>query len=669
MSVEGDRLASAFSSRKIRALGANKRIIRRRAMNSTTRIRHGLWLAAVWALAACGGSGGGMSTMSSSSPAQSTPQACSNCGMAVVSMTDAPGDFISYMVNVVSLKLTRADGAVVETVPVTTQVDFAQLVNLSEIISADQIPAGDYVSAAMTLDFASATIVVDNGTTGVTIAAGSVIDGATSMPLAAPNSTQMTLTLDLSRNHFVVTGHAIANLALDFNLAASNTIAPSDTNPTTVTVNPVLTASLVPDATKQIRVRGPLVSVDAGSSTFIINVRPFFNSSGTAGQFTVNTAATTAFSINNVSSVGAAGLTQLAAVAAGTVVVAYGSWDKTSQTFTASNVLAGASVVGMTHDSVEGTVLSRTGNTLTVADGVLFPLETDGDADDMRWSRQLTATVGTGTMVTEDGQMGTFTIQNISVGQHLQLSGKFGQDASGNPTLDATAGSARLMETTLSGTVTALAANLVTVNLNSLDGQMPARFSFAGTGTSTSADASAAAYSVGVPTALSTSSLSVGAPVRFAGFVAPFGQAPPDFNASTLLSYAQTRALLDLKWSPAGSTAPFATLTSTELQITQAMLQTTTEHLIRIAFVAFDPTALTTGLELIPDPAAGSLWLSIAHLKSQSSENFSAFADFTAALTTDLNGTNAVVQIAADGPYDSTSGTMSVDQMVVLIDD
>jgi hypothetical protein len=639
-------------------------------MKSTTmRIRRGLWLTAVWALAACGGSGGGMSTMSSSAPAQSTAQACSNCGMAVVSMTDAPGDFISYMVNVVSLKLTRADGTVVETVPVTTQVDFAQLVNLSEIISADQIPAGDYVSAAMTLDFASATIVVDNGTAGVTIAAGSVINGATSMPLAAPNPTQMTLTLDLSRNNFVVTERAIANLALDFNLAASNTIAPSDTNPMTVTVNPVLTASLVPDATKQIRVRGPLVSVDAGTSSFIINVRPFFNSSGTAGQFTVNTAATTAFSINNVSSTGGAGLTQLAAVAAGTMVVAYGTWDKTSQTFTASNVLAGSSVPGMMHDSVEGTVLSRTGNTLTVADGVIFPLETDGDADDMRWSRQLTATVGTGTMVSEDGQMGAFTIQDISVGQHLQLSGKLGQDSSGSPTLDATAGSARLMQTTLSGTVTAMAANLVTVNLNSLDGQMPARFNFAGTGTSTANYASAAAYSVGVPAALPTTSLSVGAPVRFAGFVAPFGQAPPDFNASTLLSFAQTRALLDLKWPPSGSTAPFATLTSTEVLITQAMLQTTTEHFIRIAFESFDPTTLATGLELIPDPAAGTLWLSIAHIKSQTSENFSAFADFTAALKTDLNGTNAVVQIAADGPYDSTSGTLSLDQMVVVIDD
>jgi hypothetical protein len=634
----------------------------------TMRIRHGLWLAVVWALAACGGSGGGMSSMSSSGPAQSTSPACSNCGMAMVSMTDAPGDFISYMVNVVSLQLKRADGTLVETVPVTTQVDFAQLVNLSEILSAEQIPAGNYVSASLTIDFSGATIVVDNGTTGVTIAAGSVINGATSMPLAAPNPTQMTLTLDLSHNNFVVTEHAIANLALDFNLAASNTIAPSDTNPMTVTVNPVLTASLVPDATRQIRVRGPLVSVDTSTSSYIVNVRPFFNSSGTAGQFTVNTTSTTNFSINNVSSMGSAGLTQLAAVAAGTIVVAYGAWDKTSQTFTATNVLAGASVAGMMHDSVEGTVLSRTGNTLTVADGVIFPIETDGDADDMRWSRQVAVTVGTATMVTEDGQMGAFTIQDISVGQHLQLSGKLGQDSSGNPTLDATAGSARLMETTLSGTVTALAANLVTVNLQTLDGQVPARFNFAGTGTSTTNDASATAYSVAVATALSTASLSVGAPVRFAGFVAPFGQAPPDFNASTLLSFAQTRALLDLKWQPGGSTAPFATLTSTELLITQAMLQTTTEHFVRIAFESFDPTTLATGLELVPDPAAASLWLAIAHIKSQTSENFSAFADFTAALTTDLNGTNAVVQIAADGPYDSTSGTMSIDQMVVLID-
>lgn len=642
-------------------------------ISTTTRIRHGLWMAAAWALAACGGSGGGMGADSSSAAQstapQSTAQACGNCGMVMVSMTDAPGDFLSYMVNVVSLQLKRSDGTLVETLPLTTQVDFAQLVNLSEIISAEQIPPGNYVSAAMTVDFASATIVVDNGTTGVTIAPGNVINGATSLPLTAPNATQVTLNLDLgSHNQLIVTSHAIANLALDFNLAASNTIAPSDTNPTTVTVNPVLTASLAPDSTKQIRVRGPLVSVDTGASDYIISVRPFFNSSGTAGQFTVNTSATTMYSINNVSSTGGAGLTQLAAVAAGTMVVAYGAWDKTTQTFTASNVLAGSSVPGMMHDSAQGTVLSRTANTLTVGDGVLFPMETAGAADVMRFARQVAVTVGSGTTVTEEGQMGPFTTQDISVGQHVQLSGKLGKDSAGNPTLDATAGNVQLTVTPLAGTVVSLAPNLVTVNLLTLDGQVPARFNFAGTGSSSANDASAAAYGVGVPSALSAGALSVGAPVRFSGFVAPFGQAPPDFNASTVLNFAQTRALLGLQWPPSGSTAPFSTLSSTELLIDQAVLQATSTHVIRIAFESLDPTTLSAGLELVADPSAGSLWLAIVHSKSHSSENYSAFADFTAALTTDLSGSAAVVYIAADGPYDSSSGTLSVDQMIVVID-
>jgi hypothetical protein len=669
MSSAGDRLAPANLSRKIRLLGREEQNeIKEKGMKSSVlRMRRMLVLIGVWALAACGGSGAGMSSMNSPGTSQSAPQACTNCGTAMVSLTDAPGDFISYMVNVVSLQLTRSDGTVVETLPVTTKVDFAQLVNLSEIISADQIPAGSYVSAAMTIDFSTATIVVDNGTTGVTIAAANIVNGATSMPLAAPNPTQMTLKLDLTHNKLIITEHAIANLALDFNLAASNTIAPSNTNPTTVTVNPVLTASLVPDTTKQIRVRGALVSADASAGSFIINVRPFFDGSGSTGQFTVMTTATTTYSINNAASTGNAGLTQLAGLAAGTMMVAYGAWDKTTQIFTAANVLAGSSVPGIMHDSVEGTVLSRTLNTLVVANGFVMHEEMDGEEnDDTDYARQATVTVGANTMVSEDGQSGSFTIQDISVGQHLQLSGTLGTDSSGNTTLDATAGSARLMVTTVSGIVTSTAANVVTVNLNSIDDQMASRLNFAGTGTSTAQDATAAAYSIAVPAALPTTTLGSGVPVRFEGFVAPFGQAPPDFNATTLLSYADTRALLELQWPPAGSTAPFATLTSTQLLINQATLQMTTEHRIRIGFATVDPSTLSTGLQLVPDPSAASLWLAIGHIKNRSSENFSSFGDFEAALQMELNGTNAIEWIGAAGHYDASSGTLSVDQMIVV---
>ena len=99
-------------------------------------------------LTACGGGGGTMaSTAASSSSTTSTAQSCSNCGTALVSLTDAPGDFVNYVVNVVSLQLTRSDGTVVQTVPAPTQVDFARLVSLSEMISAGQIPSGEYVSA------------------------------------------------------------------------------------------------------------------------------------------------------------------------------------------------------------------------------------------------------------------------------------------------------------------------------------------------------------------------------------------------------------------------------------------------------------------------------------------------------------------------------------------
>ncbi|MGA9027008.1 MAG: DUF4382 domain-containing protein, partial [Steroidobacteraceae bacterium] len=211
------------------------------------------------ALTACGG--GGSSDMSSSNTPTMGTSSATSVGGAVVTLTDAPGDFQNYIVNVTALQLTRSDGTVVQALPVTTQVDFAQLVNLSEIVSTSQIPAGKYVSASLTLDYSAATIVVEGGSGSVTIAAGNIIDGATSLPLVAPNPTTMTVTLTLPSNApLVITQGSVANLALDFNLAASDAITPSTAAPTTVTVNPVLTASLATDTTKQVHVRGGLVS-------------------------------------------------------------------------------------------------------------------------------------------------------------------------------------------------------------------------------------------------------------------------------------------------------------------------------------------------------------------------------------------------------------------------
>lgn len=639
-------------------------------------------------LGACGGGGGSMS---------STPPPAGTSGTAMVTLTDMPGDFLSYMVNVVSLKLTRADGTTVETVAVPTSVDFAQLVNLSEVISAQQVPDGSYTAVTMTIDYANANIVVDNGAGGLTVAAANIINGATSAPLVAPNS-QVALTLQLpSGMPLVITGGTVANLALDFNLSASDTVAPATITSTTaasavtVTVNPVLVASLAPDTTKQIRVRGSLVSVTntASDTSYTVMVWPFFTSSGNMGQVVVGTTPTTAFTINGTSSTGTAGLTALAALPTGTLTVALGAFDTSSRTFTAAQVFAGTSVPGAGLDSIEGTVTARSGDVLTVSDGFLQPqggggvtggqvMSTSAANESLtaqslefgHFGRQVAVTVAAGTAVTEDGQTGTFGIADISVGQHLQAFGKFGSDASGNRTLDASAGSVRLMVTRAVGQYTAAASGVVTMALQALDGQPASVFNFAGTGSSSANDATPGVYTVSVPAALPLPTLSAGFPVLFDGFVTPFGSAPPDFSAVTLENFSSMNSRLSLAWSAPGLTAPFAApLSATNVMITQATLASAAQHVIWIGPVKEDPSTVSAGLSFVPNSSAASMIFVVAHRMSWQFQSYASFSDFITALTADLNGTTALLRIEAQGPYDLSTGVFSVNVMAVELDD
>ncbi|HMD27921.1 MAG TPA: DUF4382 domain-containing protein, partial [Steroidobacteraceae bacterium] len=201
-------------------------------------------------LSACGGSSVGSGGSSAASATMN-----SSMGTAMVTLTDMPGDFLSYVVTVDSLQLTRADGTVVETVTTSTPVDFAKLVNLSEIISAQQIPPGNYVSATLALDYSAASIVVDNGTAdGISVPVANIYNGTGTALLGSPLT--MTLTLP-SGKPFIITPRTVANLALDFNLLATNTVVPvpvttppaavtSSTTAVQVWVNPTLSASLMP---------------------------------------------------------------------------------------------------------------------------------------------------------------------------------------------------------------------------------------------------------------------------------------------------------------------------------------------------------------------------------------------------------------------------------------
>ncbi|HUO67054.1 MAG TPA: hypothetical protein VMV37_05930, partial [Gammaproteobacteria bacterium] len=130
--------------------------------------------AAALALFGCGGSGGGSASTGTATPT-TTPSACADCGTLMIGLTDADGDFVSYSVDVLSLTLQRANGAVIETLPQTTRVDFAQLTDLSDLLSVASLAPGDFVKGSIKLDYTNADIEVQKGTDSVKATA---VDGS-----------------------------------------------------------------------------------------------------------------------------------------------------------------------------------------------------------------------------------------------------------------------------------------------------------------------------------------------------------------------------------------------------------------------------------------------------------------------------------------------------------
>jgi hypothetical protein len=608
-------------------------------------------------LAACGGSG-----MVGTGGTTTGPAGCSTstCGTAYLTITDATGDFTSYTVDVTSLRLTKADGAVVETLPVKTRIDFTQLVNVTEFVTAATIPNGDYVSATMTVDYTNAAVFVE--VNGAPVQA-TLVDGSGK----ALSTLQLTVQLD-NRDHLVIAPGVPARLALDFNLAASNTVDVT-TMPPVVIVKPVIVASVVPIDSKDTRVRGTLVSVapNAVPATYTVNLRPFDDDAADRGQLVVATTAQTTFEIDGKSYLGSAGITALAALPVGSLTVAVGVFDATTKAFTASSVLAGTSVRNPAFDRLRGTVISRSGNTLVVRGANLEPRETDA----VRFMpHDVTLTVGSGTTVTEVGDPTTApTIASISVGSAITAFGTEGTDSARNPTLDASSGQVRLEITSLLGLVTSSASpGHVTIDLQALNGLSASVFSFAGTGTSAAMDANPANYDV-LTGALPVIGIMPAALVRLFGFVTAFGSAPPDFDARTLVDFAAVSAELEVSFGT-GSTAAFSTIGATDLVLNLADPLLGKLHFIKIGPQMIDLKTLAASPPIVPNTTGMDEFaiLQSAVTNGEGRINvYNSYDDFEAALAMQLNGTTTVLRVEATGHFDQASNTFTARRITVIL--
>jgi hypothetical protein len=233
---------------------------------------------------------------------------------------------------------------------------------------------------------------------------------------------------------------------------------------------------------------------------------------------------------------------------------------------------------------------------------------------------------------------------------------------SGDWTLDATAGRVRMRPTPVYGFVKQATTGSLTLQLDSIAGRKAAAFDFTGTGQSAAQDADPANYEVATGT-LDLSMFTNGEPTKLIGFPTPFGMAPPDFDARTMVDFPRLPALMTLGWGASGTNAPFSTQEATGLVLDLAN-PNLGRHIVVIGPRVLDLTKLPASPRIVPPASGPSAYLEVMQ---DASHSFGDFGDFVADLGTRLNGTTVMVSFTASGSYDGDANTLTARSIVVVL--
>lgn len=605
--------------------------------------RRYLWPVVVAGLAVLTACGGGSSSV--------TPSATS--GPATFSISDASGDFVSYVVDINQITLTRTDGVVVKALPAPVTVDLAQLVSASQLFGSAKLPSGTYTKMSIDIGYTNADISAVNSS-------GQVIS-LTPVDANGAALTTATVAVRLSTSDPIVVQKGVPLLvSLDFDLEASNTIDFTSTPPT-VRVSPFIYVAVNPSDLPYSHASGLLSSVDTTASTYTINLMPlFYTGTKDFGSMVVGTDSQTFFAVNGATYTGAAGLQALAGLAMGTPTLAYGSYDVGKTMFQADQVYAGSSVPGVNSDSVHGSVIARSGNTLTVL-GVTFIKATS----EQLYHSTVTVNLGSNTSVYKAGDpVSPATLADISVGSRVTILGTLTDTTPSSLTMDAgvqDTGYVRLEPSEISGTVSTINSGQVNLVLAEVNHHPVDWFNFAGTGSTSTLDADPASYQVATGT-LDLSGLSLGMATEIDGFVQPFGQAPPDFNAATIGDFSSSNTRLMVGWRPSGTTAPFSVENATQLVINLSDPNIGPFAVIRQGGVVTNLSSLPASPSIEPDSSGNGLF---AIRKSGTVTIYVSFSNFVTALQNQLNGSTVMIGLFARGGYDSGSNTFTVQRMAV----
>jgi hypothetical protein len=620
---------------------------------------------------------------------------------------------------------------VTSVLPAGTTVDLSKLVNLSEVLGAVVVPGGNYSEVVVTVDYSSAEIVYDDGSvTGIALTPhgasgqglGQVtltldLDPSNQLSITRHNTSRLSLAFNLAASNIV----NLAQRTVTVTPLMAASASPIDTKTVRIRgplagVNPaktVFSTGIAPFDFPTVEA-GTLNIYPSTVTTYEINGAPSTGTTGLNALATVSPGVmTVAFGSLNVSGAtnGTAscadgstptttnGITRCAdgstPTTSGTVTTcadgstpttvngittcANGSTPITTSTsdttttttgattvsFAATQVLAGSSVQGGGFDRVSGIVSGRNVDTFTVEDGTLL----SDSGTNTFVPGTATIQIGAGTQVTEFGAASIEAngIQQISIGSLIYAFGTASALNSGNLTLDATAGRARLGTTSASGLVTVQGTGTLTLSLNWLGGRSTSAFDFAGTGPSVGHDASAANYQV-TTGALDLTNSTAGLPIEVSGLVTTFGAAPPDFGGSTLLDWTTINAELVLDWG-GGTPAPFASYSTGQITIDARNSSIGAQHEIQVGAQTINIVGIASDPQIVPNGTSSNTVFTIGHAVSGTFENFITFAAFISQLQLELNGSVLATGMTAIGPYTTTTYSQSASNITIFLND
>jgi hypothetical protein len=601
--------------------------------------------------------------------------------------TDDVGQFTGYLVTIDSVVLVGQLNGSVSAIAVPETVDFTKLPNLSELWATASLPVDTYTQAIITLDYTSAqiSVMVNGAPVKVT-----VVDPDGNVP----TTIAVTVTLDPANQLILQPTFATSNalrLAINYDMTASNSVNLT-TSPPTLTVTPFMTAATTAADSKLIRVRGPLINSSLTTGTYTVVVRPFFDEVNSLGIDTMFNDANTVYTYGGVTYVGAPGLNVLSQASAGsTETAAFCTFEPTTTPAAGVNagifhsvyVVAGSTLEDFYTEGIEGDVIAISGNTLTVRGGLVTANAAQviqyADLDSL-------VLIGPNTLVTADGvsTLGALNYTSIAVGQHITARGIYSADAAGVVTLDATGsatntGSVRLQSTELFGSLISAASGSLTLNLQAIENYPASVYDFAGNGVSAAQDPTAANFIVNTG-ALTLPTAAPGDPLWIDGYLAPFGSAPPDFTAFSVLAEPSVAATLAVIWTGTGTAAPFATLTDTGLTIDLTNAAFGSGQL-RIGAETVDVTTLSATPNIVPavaapDPTSGlPLFMprfsvgpgAISESATSPITAFNEFASFVTQLNTTFATPTAATQFVARGTYDRVSNTFTASSIDVVL--